>query len=390
MDSTAFSEQLRGQLLGFAWDEWAQMGVSAVPRRGSRWAQDPEALIVFTLEVARSDPRLFDELLDWMLRNESLLTVRRLRAVCIDDTDRALVAGAMAWLARRRPRARLPGSDRLPAPPDLEALFEGGVRVRSPDPDFAAAGFMRPVVEASGKSLAPDFTSPINLAFRLRAILGVGIRAEVVRIMLCTDAPRMTASALARSSAYAKRNVHDALTGLVDAGVVSAFTVGGEQRYTIDKPAWGALLGVEAGEMPRHREWPQLLGVLRTILRWSRRDDLATASEYMQASAARQLLEALRPELAFAGVASNLRATAEQAPGALETVVAAILRDLQTAPRGERVMDAAGGAEVDETLSVLRDQDVLADVTEADDAYRQGNVVRGVDAVRRLRGSVES
>jgi hypothetical protein len=65
-----------------------------------------------------------------------------------------------------------------------------------------------------------------------------------VRILLCTDAPRITASALARSSVYAKRNVHDALTGLVDAGVVSAFTVGGEQRYTIDKPAWGALLGI--------------------------------------------------------------------------------------------------------------------------------------------------
>ena len=87
---------------------------------------------------------------------------------------------------------------------------------------------MRPVVEPSGKSLAPDFTSPINLAFRLRSILGVSIRAEVVRILLCTDAPRMTASALARSSVYSKRNVHDALTGLVDAGVASAFTVGGD------------------------------------------------------------------------------------------------------------------------------------------------------------------
>ncbi len=350
MDLTAFSEQLRGQLLGFAWDEWAQMGISAVPRRVSRWAQDPEALIVFTLEVARADPRLFDELLDWMLRNESLLTVRRLRAVCIDDADRALVAGAMAWLARRRPRARLPGSDRLLAPPGLEALFEGGVRVRSPDPDFAAAGFMRPVVEASRKSLAPDFTSPINLAFRLRVILGVSIRAEVVRVLLCTGAPQVTASALARSSVYAKRNVHDALTGLVDAGVVSAFTVGGELRYTIDKSAWGALLGVASGEMPLHKEWPQLLGVLRTILRWSRSEDVAAASEYMQASAARQLLEALRPELAFAGVTSNLRATAEQAPAAMEAVVAAILSDLQAAPPADRAMDTTGGVEIDETL----------------------------------------
>jgi hypothetical protein len=169
----------------------------------------------------------------------------------------------------------------------------------------------------------------------------------------------VTASALARSCVYAKRNVHDALTGLVDAGVVSAFTVGGEQRYTIDKLAWGALLGVASGKMPRHKEWPQLLGVLRTILRWSRRDDVARASEYMQASAARQLLEALGPELAFAGVTSNLRATAEQAPGALEAVVGAILQDLQAAPPADRAMDTA---ETDETLSLLRDQDAVADL----------------------------
>jgi hypothetical protein len=54
------------------------MGISAVPHRHSPWAQDPEALIVFTLEIARADPRLFDELMDWMLCNESLLSVRRL------------------------------------------------------------------------------------------------------------------------------------------------------------------------------------------------------------------------------------------------------------------------------------------------------------------------
>jgi hypothetical protein len=52
----------------------------------------------------------------------------------------------------------------------------------------------------------------------------------------------------------------------------------------------------------------------------------------MQASATRQLLEKLRPELAFAGVTANLRATAEQAPGALEDVVERVLSDLRVAP----------------------------------------------------------
>jgi prevent-host-death family protein len=43
-------------------------------------------------------------------------------------------------------------------------------------------------------------------------------------------------------------------------------------------------------------------------------------------------------------------------------------------------------AELEETLSVLSDPEALADIREADAAYARGDVVRGVEAVRRLRG----
>ncbi|HET8979993.1 MAG TPA: type II toxin-antitoxin system Phd/YefM family antitoxin [Solirubrobacteraceae bacterium] len=41
--------------------------------------------------------------------------------------------------------------------------------------------------------------------------------------------------------------------------------------------------------------------------------------------------------------------------------------------------------ELEETVSVLSDPDALADIREADAAYQSGEVIRGVDAVRRLR-----
>jgi prevent-host-death family protein len=41
-------------------------------------------------------------------------------------------------------------------------------------------------------------------------------------------------------------------------------------------------------------------------------------------------------------------------------------------------------AELEETLSVLSDPAALADIREADAAYAGGDVVRGVEAVRRL------
>jgi antitoxin YefM len=41
-------------------------------------------------------------------------------------------------------------------------------------------------------------------------------------------------------------------------------------------------------------------------------------------------------------------------------------------------------AQLEETLSVLSDPEALQDIREADAAYAQGDVLRGVDAVRRL------
>jgi prevent-host-death family protein len=42
-------------------------------------------------------------------------------------------------------------------------------------------------------------------------------------------------------------------------------------------------------------------------------------------------------------------------------------------------------AELEETLAVLGDPQAMADIREADEAHRVGDVVRGADAVRALR-----
>lgn len=43
-------------------------------------------------------------------------------------------------------------------------------------------------------------------------------------------------------------------------------------------------------------------------------------------------------------------------------------------------------ASLEETLDVLSDAEALADIREADTAYARGEVVRGAEAVRKLRG----
>ncbi|HEY7952091.1 MAG TPA: hypothetical protein VID70_03830 [Solirubrobacteraceae bacterium] len=153
----------------------------------------------------------------------------------------------------------------------------------------------------------------------------MGIRAEVVRILLTIDAPQVTAQMLARSTGYAKRNVHDALAGLSAAGVVSTFTVSAEQRYAANRPAWAALLTCKPDRLPAHRDWPQLLAVLRRILRWSQQPDIGDLSEYLRASRARDLLEAIRPDLAFAGIPISLSSSSDGAWRDLHEVIEHLL-----------------------------------------------------------------
>src|SRR5664280_1333960 len=176
MDLPRLSHHLREELIAFTWGQWSQMGLLTTRQERSPWAQDPEALIVFTLEVARGEPRLFDELMDWALLNEPLLSVRRLRAMCIDDTDQMLVTAALEWLASQRPRARLQSGGGTPATATLQPLFRAEGPAGEIEASFAVAGLRRAPLSPSHKSRPPDPTQPINLAFRLRQILGVGIR----------------------------------------------------------------------------------------------------------------------------------------------------------------------------------------------------------------------
>lgn len=302
MATSALRDRVKAACLDFAWDEWSQMGILAASTRQSRWAQDPEALIIFTLEIARDDPRLFDELLDWLARNESIVSTRRLKGLCEGPDDDRLVGAALEWVAMQR-RRPAPRHGRPPPNDRPERLFRGlTTPVRDPDPVFLAHGFLRPPASPSEKSGEPDVAQPINFAFRLRHLLGVSARAEAARYLLTVDAPHATVAAVASSAGYAKRNIQEALTSLQAAGAVASLRVGADQRFSVDRFSWAAVLGMDLDDVPFHREWPDLLAVLRALLRWLARPELDELSDYLRASQARDLLDVLRPRLASAGV----------------------------------------------------------------------------------------
>lgn len=303
MQTSATREDLRVRLASFLWRQWAQLGVLATAEHNDRWAADPEALLLLSFEVGREDPRLFEEVLDWLVVNVRLFSIQRLRNLARDEDDRALVEAVVGWLGRQRRRSRL---EARPAPTNGSSKAQPFFRnstlpVGDPDPSFLAQGFLKPMSEPSAKSQVPNVLLPINFAFRLRLLLGIGARAEATRILLTIGAPRVNVQALAASTAYTKRNVQEAVTSLTAAGVLSSFEVGNEQRFAIPLDRWAEFLGLD--DLPLHQDWPQLFAAYRKILRWLADPTHAGLTDYMLSSEARTLAEEVRPDLQFAGIA---------------------------------------------------------------------------------------
>jgi hypothetical protein len=310
MSISELRDSVQGILSAFLWDEWGQMGVSAVSRGHDVRAADPEALLLLTFEVGRGEPRLLDEVLGWLLLNERLISVQRLRNLAEDDDDRALVEAVLGWLGQNRRRPRLGAKQQaLWADKEPEPFFrDSRLEVSNPDLAFMAQGFLKPRVEASEKSQAPDLQLPINFAFRLRLLFGVSVRAEVIRLLLTIPpGPRVNArvgaQVLAMSSAYTKRNVQEAVGSLVAAGMATAWTLGNENRFELAREDWQPFLHLR--EFPRHAEWPQLFRVFRLIMRWLVDPAHQDVSEYMLTSKAHTLVEDIAADLRFAGVALN-------------------------------------------------------------------------------------
>ena len=100
-----FRDIFLDNILGFLWRQWSAIGVLGEARAREPWVIDPEALLVFTLETGRYDPRLFDEVMDWLVTNGHLIDMQRLRGILRKRGDEAL---------HRLRRAAAPENDALP------------------------------------------------------------------------------------------------------------------------------------------------------------------------------------------------------------------------------------------------------------------------------------
>jgi len=251
------------------WSLWEEFGISGVvPRRHADQYIDPEALILFTAVEGDLDPRLRDESIDWVIRHGTHLSKTRLKNL------------RAAWHLEDDP-----GFARYAATVNKHATL-GWPTGSRPLP-------FRP----RSRSGLNDLSQPSLIALRLRAVFGVGARAELMRAFLA-DSAFATAAALSAETNYGKRNVQNALEALRLAGLVQVRRMGNTDRFRLThERALLAFVGPAPKAFPR---WNRLLPTVLRLRRLIRSS--ADRSDLENSIAAHRFVEAVASVLGEAGL----------------------------------------------------------------------------------------
>ncbi len=320
MSLKEFREKFLDQLLRFLWRQWSTLGVLGQSDTEDEWAIDPEALLIFSLQIARYEPRLFDEILSWTIKNGRWLDASRMRAILHgQDFQVAQVVGASIQLAMHRSKTQKWKNlaefcweifkQQSPvgtiAPLFMEKsgepypLFQG----KDIDLDFSRFALNRAIVKNLKEARDVPVNSNTNVRFLLRSLFGVGSRAEILLYLLTHEGghPRD----VAESIGLFWLGVQQTLSDMAESGLVLKRTKGKRVEYWVSHKRWWDFLsfsGEDVSARPKWLNWMAIFPALGAV--WKNVDELARTerSDYLTSSKLLDSLETLNREFSRAGL----------------------------------------------------------------------------------------
>lgn len=195
-------------LAELAWSLWNELGVSGNRQWHQHCLISLEELIILTVMIADFDPRLRDEALEWCSKNHHYVSITRLKTL-IKEMDEKVAAAFSVFAAT------------------INAI------VPAHWPVFSKVNPLK--FSPRREYELPNLKIPSLLQLQLRALFGVGARADLFAFLLIADVTDFTASDAARIG-YSKRSVADLLDNLVLAGVLEASFTSNQKKYSLKDP----------------------------------------------------------------------------------------------------------------------------------------------------------
>jgi len=305
-------------VLSFLWRQWSAVGVLGEARSDDPWVIDPEALLVFTIEMGRCEPRLFDEAMDWLAVNGGWIDLQRLRGILkIHEESQGRIMGALAaWLAANSNERKWKNLANLynPSAPaetgQATSLFyqkdgQPYPPLGNPDTAFMAYGFHRPELTLRKLTREVSVTSQATLRFLLRMLFGVGSRAECLTYLLTHDGGHP--SEISRSVGLSLRGTQDALIDLSRSGLVLTRIKGKRKiEYWLSQERWWEFLSKGSLTEIKKPVWIDWISLYSALARcWAALNETSREglSDYMRSSRLRDSFELVANEFSKSGLA---------------------------------------------------------------------------------------
>ena len=270
MSWTEFRSNLLEEVRSKIWAQWSALGARST--QGYRPVSvDLEALLVGTWSFGRTDPRLFDEALNWCCQFGELINVKRLKKLLDEASEPMLDRIGAAWAKVLREygeanwKLGLETPDTFDAPQrlflndDLEASSTGPQR----DSIFEEQGLIRGPFEVRKHAQPPDYTDVRLAQLFARKFMGGGCRSEVFGLLLL--GVNVTTTELAAVTVYSRRSVQGVLRDLKTAGLLDWESGRGRTtRASLQKRARQKFVSVLTHDAPSGepygileiRDWP--------------------------------------------------------------------------------------------------------------------------------------
>ncbi|MBL9137523.1 MAG: hypothetical protein JNK85_16745 [Verrucomicrobiales bacterium] len=295
--SSPRADRFRELTLSFLWRQWTALGVAGHAGEVGDVILDPEALLLATTQLAR-EPRLFDEVLDWLNANGALVNLQRLRNLATRIGEGTILEAMAAHLAKRTVHSKWKTLLREPGPVERSMpLFSGVPVFGPPDERFASRGWLRGQVNLRRLSQPPDPHRSSNLLIKLRGLFGMQARAEVMAYLLAFESghPREMAERLG----YFPRTLQTTLNDMAGSGHVMARREGHEKRFWIRRDDWRFLITWPTSDcqgsdsFPRWVDWASFFAAIESFWHFLNRPGLNDASPAVQAIELRSCLESM-------------------------------------------------------------------------------------------------
>jgi hypothetical protein len=270
--TTRLSHEIDGLALDLAWSLWAELGVDGIRRRHDWQAIDLEPLIIFTAYIGNHDSRLRANSIDWCIANARFASAIRLRNLAQQASEVTREAFGR-YAATVKAHARVP----WPSHGDPLALW------------------------TSEHINEPDLRRPSLIQLRLRALVGVSARAEILKLMLADPERGHAASSLADAAAYGKGSVAQSLDMLTMAGVLYVQPTANRLVYRLAHP--GELVSALQWLPAVFPDWWPAFRVAEAIAEFAR---MPSTTPIASATAVQKTVERIEPDLKRMGIAQQL------------------------------------------------------------------------------------